>query len=553
MLVSSAISTLRRRLRPLAGEEGISMIIAIGILLVTSMLLVAAFTSAQGEIKLTTLDTNAKKAYYAAQAGINDYLYHLTRDSNYLSYCTSPTPENPALNQEGPITTKATIPGSEKEATPEKYAIQLLPAASAPEGDKKCDVNNLSSTMIEQTGAAAGTFRIESIGYSGNEKRAIVATFKNVNFVSYVWFTKYETFDPIVYGEPIKLQCGAFWPKRPEGSGECRRTNFMVTGESINGPIHTEDQARICGEPYLGRNATDRIEFGSRGEPAGEGYSNEGCGGEPANPHWVGTHIPVKEVPELEPPPGDEELQHIEGRAEYEKKTEIVLKGNTMNVTRGGVTVTNVPFPKGHLIYVSGGCALPAYSPFGPTPGYTEDAACGNVYVSGEYSESLTIAAMNDVVINGNLIGPHNSEGTPTGTVMLGLIANNFVRIYHPLTGTRGSSWENCGSAENNLSPGKDLKEPVIDAAILALKHSIIVDNLDCGAANLGRLNINGAVASLFSNGATGIFGSGAKVVNGYPYNLKYDSRLLAEEPPHFLNPIRAAWVIQHVTLATKP
>lgn len=524
------------------------MIIVIGILLVTSMLLVAAFTSSQGEIRLTALDTNAKKAYYAAQAGINDYLYHLTRDSNYLSYCTSPVPANPALNQEGSTANRATIPGSTEEKPPEQYAIQLLPAASAPEGNKKCDVNNLSSTMIEQTGAAAGTFRIESIGYAGGEKRAIVATFKNVNFVSYVWFTKYETFDPVVYGQPIKSQCGAFWPKRPEGNGECTATNFMVTGESINGPIHTEDHAGICGEPVLGRSASDRIEFGSRGEPAGEGFSNEGCGST-ASPNFVGTHIPIKEVPELEPPPGDEELQHIEGRTEYANKTEIVLKGSTMNVTRGGVTETNVPFPKSHLIYVSGGCAKP-YSPFGPTPGYTEDSTCGNVYVSGEYSESLTIAAQNDVVINGNLIGPHNSEGTPTGTIMLGLIANNFVRIYHPLTGSRGNSLNNCGLAENS---SKDIKEPVIDAAILALKHSIIVDNLDCGAASLGHLNVNGAVASLFSNGATGVFGSGNKVTNGYPYNLNYDSRLLAEEPPHFLNPIRAAWVIQHETLATKP
>jgi Tfp pilus assembly protein PilX len=543
----SSRPSLRHRLRPLAAEEGISMIIVIGIMLVTSLLLVAAFTSSQGEIRLTGLDTNSKKAYYAAQAGIDDYLYHITRDSNYLSYCTSPTPANAALNQEGSTANRATIPGSIGEKPEEQYAIQLLTAASAPSTDKKCDVNRLSETMIETTGAAAGTFRIESTGYAGNESRSIVATFKNVNFVSYVWFTKYETFDPVAYGEPIKSQCGAFWPKRPEGNGECTSTNFFVTGESINGPIHTEDHAGICGRPTLGRTASDRIEFGSRGEPAGEGFSNEGCPSE-ANPEWVGTHIPVKEVPELEPPPGDEELQHIEGRNEYANKTEIVLEGNKMTVIRGGVSEPNVAFPKGHLIYVAGGCSKP-YSPFGPKPGYTEDATCGNVYVRGEYSESLTIAAQNDVIINGNLIGPHNSEGTPTGTVMLGLIANNFVRIYHPLSGSRGTSQRSCSSSSNAAG---DLKEPLIDAAILALKHSIVVDNYDCGAASLGLLNVNGAIAGLFSNGMTGFF-EGSSVVNGYPYNLKYDNRLLAEEPPHFLNPIRAAWIIQHATLATKP
>ncbi len=51
---------------------------------------------------------------------------------------------------------------------------------------------------------------------------------------------------------------------------------------------------------------------------------------------------------------------------------------------------------------------------------------------------------------------------------MLGLIANNFVRVYHPCSnGTNGS-----GSLSN----------PTIDAAILTINHSFIVDNYNCGA-----------------------------------------------------------------------
>ena len=58
------------------------------------------------------------------------------------------------------------------------------------------------------------------------------------------------------------------------------------------------------------------------------------------------------------------------------------------------------------------------------------DTTCGNVYVHGEYTKSLTIAAENDVIINGNITTPVNGE-TPTTNALLGLIANNFVRIYH--------------------------------------------------------------------------------------------------------------------------
>ncbi len=45
----------------------------------------------------------------------------------------------------------------------------------------------------------------------------------------------------------------------------------------------------------------------------------------------------------------------------------------------------------------------------------------------------------------------------------------------------------------------------------------------------------------MFSNGLTGVF-EGTTIIHGYPYNRNYDNRLQAEEPPHFLNPIQAAW-----------
>ena len=58
--------------------------------------LVAAFTAANGEIHLTSTDTAQKKAYYAAEARIENYEYHLTQDGNYLTFCTRtrrrPTP-----------------------------------------------------------------------------------------------------------------------------------------------------------------------------------------------------------------------------------------------------------------------------------------------------------------------------------------------------------------------------------------------------------------------------------------------------------------------------
>ena len=547
------------------------MLVTIGVMLVTSLLLIATFTAANGDIQLTHNDTSAKKAYYAAQAGIDDYAYHLTQDGNYLSYCTEPPTSNPALNQFPETTHRAIVPSTNGEATNEQYAIQLLPAESAPAGDHKCDREHLVETMLEEkTGGPVGTFRIESTGYSGGEKRTLVATFRNANFVSYVWYTKYETGDPTVDG-PVPVgkpstwwtECGQFYGIRPS---QCNTfNNFFATGESVNGPMHTEDHVGVRGEPIFGRNEYDRIEFG-QSVGGDEGYSNEGSG--TANPLFKGDHIPPKEVLSIEPPPGDEELQHIvEPAYLYKEKTEIALEGSTMTVkTHVGThtvkeeeegkkeeTKTGVAFPPNGVIYVAGGCSE-TYSPFGPKPAYSADTACGNVYVHGEYTSSLTIASENDIVINGNITTPHNGEGKPTSNALLGLIANNFVRIYHPLTGSREKAeYLKCGTSVNDTTvEPKDLNEPTVYAAILAVKHAVIVDNFDCGTPTLGHLNIYGAVAGLFTNGMTGVI-SGSTLIHGYGYNANYDNRLQVEEPPHFLNPIQAAWYVQRETVAPSP
>jgi hypothetical protein len=592
--MNSFISSIRRSLVALRGQEGITMIIAIGVMFVTSLLLVATFTAANGEIHLSATDTASKKAYYAALAGIENYENHLTEDGNYLTYCTNPPEPNAALNQVGETTHRQKIMSETGVFLDEEYAIQLLPAESAPANDRKCDPNNLVETMLEEKSpGAVGTFRIESTGYSGNERRTLVADFRNANFVSFVWYTKYETGDPAIYGEPLKekepanyyTECSKFYGERPADGGTPRRciNNFFINGESVNGPMHTEDHAGVCGSPVFGRSENDRIEFG-HASGTDEGYSGEGVCSE-VKPIFKGKHVAPKEVVSIEPPPGDEELKHIvEPAYEFKNKTEIVLEDGTMTVTNWeenkttkawvANTKVGIAYPPNGIIYVAGGCSE-AYSPYGPKPKYTADDACGNVYIHGEYTNSLTVAAENDVIINGNLTTPTNSAGTPTTNALLGLIANNFVRIYHPVKETyllpKGGKCNTNGAKEVEKLNVKgeceytddaaecdapngvgDLENPKIYAAMLAVKHAVIVDNYICGLPELGNLNVYGAVAGLYTNGFTGEF-SGSSIIHGYPYDANYDDRLQVEEPPHFLNPIEASWFVQRETLAVNP
>jgi hypothetical protein len=157
------------------------------------------------------------------------------------------------------------------------------------------------------------------------------------------------------------------------------------------------------------------------------------------------------------------------------------------------------------------------------------------VYVKGNYSGALTIAAENDIVVNGSLV--HSGEG------VLGLVANNFVRVYHPYSTDTTSTQiahEECGSNGKN-GPGS-LSNVRIDAAILAINHSFIVDHYDCGAS-LGQLTVNGAIAQKF-RGAVGTSGG-----TGYKKDYNYDDRLSYLEPPSFTEPVQSEWVVGRETI----
>lgn len=550
-------------------ESGFTMIITIGVLLVSGLLMTAAFVAAEGDIHLTHNDTSAKKAYYAAQAGISDYAFHLNADFNYWTYCTGgAAASNKALNQAGPNpANKVPVPGSSEE----EYAIQLLPASTAPVGDQKCDPASPVSTMIQSTGANGGTFRIESTGYSGKEKRTLLATFAHTSFLNFLYYTQYETLDPATY-EPSRPECEAFHAEREEKKLPCSNIQF-INADVVNGPMHTEDEASICSTPTFGRGPEDRIEF-QRGSTSG--------GGECSNSAiYKGTLIPPEEVPQIEPPPSNASLKAT-AQTKYEGKTIIVLTGETMTVTNNKKTETNVALPKNGVLYVSNKSCSKAYTPYNPS--YTADTECGNVYVSGKYTTSLTIGAENDIVVNGNLTPPVEAKGEPTTNAVLGLVANNFVRVYHPVGQTYkagGAKEETCnenGQKEKekylgehkcaytnsatecdapNLSAAEDLPEkwgtmpkPEIYAAILAVNHSFIVDNFKCGVP-LEKLTIYGAIAQIF-RGTVGTH-NGAVVASGYSKNYNYDERLQVESPPYFLNPITASWAPKREVLAPNP
>ncbi len=502
------------------------MIIAIGVMFVSSLLLVAAFTAANGDIALTHTDTTQKQAYYAALAGIQEYEYQLQVNPDYWETCTAP---------------KANVANSEED---ERYEVTLITAESA-KSLESCSTAKPFESMIESTGSAANTFRIESTGYAGKSVRSLVATFKVTGFLSFIYYTNYEELDPALLEVSTPQDCEKYYTeKRPS---YCQNIQF-VTGDEIKGPMHTNDSVDLCGDPVFGRskhNPLDVIEF-VRG-------TFEACGSKPVYNTATKNYVKGTSLP---PPVSDESLgSYVEAANEFTGVTKLELNGlaNTITITNAEVNSgkpKTIEWPKNGLIWVQSGSGSDAckflYSPFGADSSNEEkeEAYCGNVYVSGTYSTSLTIGSDDDVIIKGSVY-PTSVAGKlgaePTGTATLGLIANNYVRVYHAIEGSNTSG-------ECKGSNGTSLESPWIYAAILATKHSFIVDNYNCGKP-LGELNVYGAIAQDF-RGPVGT-GEATKVDTGYLKNYNYDERLAVDEPPYFLSPLNAGWQVSRLTAPT--
>ena len=171
------------------------------------------------------------------------------------------------------------------------------------------------------------------------------------------------------------------------------------------------------------------------------------------------------------------------------------------------------------------------------------DCRAGDLFIEGTLRGKLTLAADNNVTITEDVV----YQGGHGGSDVLGLVANNLVQIYHPVTCTNGTypCDIGAGGATNlpvtGVAPLGDIQ---IDAAILSLRHCFTVQNWQTGPKG-GVRRVFGAIAQKF--GAISSYAG----QTGYDDAFNYDRRLLAQPPPYFLTPEDAAW--QAVKLWEQP
>jgi Tfp pilus assembly protein PilX len=525
-----------------AGEAGFTLVTVMGVLLIASLLSVATFAAVNGDARESGKDVGRKQALAAAEAGVNDYLFHLNQDNAYWTKCTNvpaPNAVNDIWNGSGPDPRRwRAVPGSNAQ-----YAIELLPVA----GYAKCTPGtNVASSMID---ASSRTLRIRVTGKvptaKGTDYRSVIAAVKRDGFLDFLYFTDYETSDAVWYalstdGRPTggsqgdviswaASTCNAtYWrdgrsslkwngkytdkvPNPTAPTITCTQIQF-ANKDVVSGPLHTNDDLYTCDNPTFGRTAQDRIESGASYRPAC-GASNK--------PNFKGTFLENQKV--IGMPATNSQLKQITQPAYlYSGTQNIQLRSSDMLVN--GVA-TNYP-PNG-VLYVQNNGFCPAYQPLNPD---NNTANCGNVRLTGSYGRDLTIATENDIVIDGDV--------TRSGDAMLGLIANQFIRVANP---SNHSDPTDPSSCTNNAATANRQ----IDAAILSLQHSFTVDNYYCGHP-IGTLTVNGVIAQKF-RGPVGT-GGASGAATGYIKAYNYDDRMAYRSPPNFLDPVQSAWRIARYT-----
>jgi hypothetical protein len=478
-----------------------------GVMALGGLLVAGGFAAVDPDIGLSRDDQDYKQAYGAAESGVQWYLSSLARDNGYYTQCTEVS--KPSPTELAPVNDKWDGDGADPRvwrnligSTGAQYTVELLPAP----GYSQCLVGDQYS-MVDPT----GNLRLRVTGRSREQARSIVVTLRRRNFIDFIYFTHFETLDPLAYSSSsmrawAQVSCSKF---RAQRGGSCTEIQF-ATNDLVAGPLHTNDSLLVCGSPTFGRFGKDAIEING----TSPGYDDaDGCS---LAPDFDGTV--VYPAGQMELPPSNMGLQALaQSGYLFQGKTQIVLDDDSMQVKVKNGSWQTKALPANGVVYVKNeaGCSV-GYS---RNQTYSSPSACGDAWVKGDYSSNLTIAADNDVIVDGDLT--RNSD-----SLLLGLIANNFVRLYHPVY---YDAHDDCLNATGALS------NPRIDAAILALNHSFIVDNWYCGA-ELGELEVNGAIAQRF-RGPVGTSGG-----TGYIKDYNYNDRLKYREPPFFLDPVQSAW-----------
>ena len=579
-----------------ASDRGSALVMVLVGMTIMGMFATVALTYSTQTLKVTRHSQDSISSLAAARAGVDEYLSRLNRDDYYWEAldCANTAMKKPVSGTNAcgwtPTTTVgwAVVPGA-----------TVTPGVTA---SYHYDVD-ATDTPID------GTIDLRVTGKANKINRTIQVTLRRAGFGEFLYYTNYETVDPAsepAYGfnnltafdkcahyfwepvtptskprpDPPQKANGGVWTRTTDGPKYCTDIKFSG-GDVINGPTHSNDAIFMFGSPEF--KGTVSTSYPACRPVGGVSPGDASCYRGPATP-VLSKGIVYKDPIAMPTSIGSLKMhtdatQTTTPGCLYTGPTRIkfLIVGGLPKMkvwspysrsalnpncgTPGDASVwpqtLNVP-PKNIIIVqdvpssqgppTGGSCAggtigdgLPISNDVTQTL-RESDCRYGNAYIEGDVAGKLTVAADNNIVITGNL---QYSGGAAAGHV-LGLIATNSVKIYHPTRCTGTDSDGRCDTFVNLDRPNSAGKfvDPIVQAAILTLQHSFSVEYYE-GGAPLGDLNLFGSFAQQY-RGPVGQFNTNTGLqVTGYHKAYVYDKRLRYLTPPYFLDPVHAAWGVK--------
>jgi hypothetical protein len=171
---------------------------------------------------------------------------------------------------------------------------------------------------------------------------------------------------------------------------------------------------------------------------------------------------------------------------------------------------------------------------------YGSSCAAGDLYVQGSYTGMLTLASEDNIYVTRNLLTSEQVSGTSTGeplstsTSTMGLVSENFVFLYRPLSAS--NTWADDWSSNN----ASNLK---VNAGILAVNQCWAVQR-DFTSGSSGYIYVWGSIAQKYrcpvGQAIQGISG-------GYSKQYRYDTRFANQTPPYMIDLSQEPWLRNHI------
>ena len=280
---------------------------------------------------------------------------------------------------------------------------------------------------------------------------------------------------------------------------------WWVSGDTVWGPFHSQDQIKISGNPVFNGKVSTKI------KPVITGYSNPEFNGGLD----VGVDLPI-------PPFAMNDLETAAENGGYnfdgdEDTLYLTFAGDSLkyrfNYKDQPTTVYTKDFAPNGVIFASGATIRLQGTVGGNVTVGSSTTTTAITKGKGKKKKTTYVETGGNIYLDDDIVYKNDHNSNPNATDMLGIVAEQNVFV-----------------TDNNAN-SKDIH---IQAAIFAQKGGFGAENYASRPPS-GSIVLNGGITQN-TRLAVGTFNWSGKIVSGFSKSYHYDNRLMISSPPFFPN-----------------